>query len=161
MRVQIAVLALLVSTSGCIRRGLGDEVEHAELPPPAPPADRSAALEAELIEVRRELSAREVGLQDASVGHAALSQRVDELSQLNAEVTERLRSSTQGVEQLAAERARLATALAEAQARLQQLEGGNTPPPATAEPPPASSSSAPSLAPPPAPPSDEVASAPE
>ena len=159
---RLLTLALLLATaSGCLRRDFVDERAGNEAPPPArPPApNRSPELEREVAQLRTEVAAREAKLQHASVGEAELSRRVDELSAVNGEMNERLRVSAQSVEQLAAERARLLAALAQAQAGGEQQDGATPPPPPAgsvngAAPPP-QPKPGPSAAPPPLPAADD------
>lgn len=114
--MRIASLALLVlSAAGCHYR------DQEPQPPPVfvpPPPDRAPALEAEIARLQLELVARESRIQEVSVGEANLTQQVEDLSQVNIEMSERLRLSSESLEQLAAERGRLALELEEAKTKL-------------------------------------------
>jgi hypothetical protein len=116
MRVlfPVALLTLLLSTPGCVRQPRSADARGEK----ARPAEEPPAMRARIDELERELSAREAAATDASLGQADLSRKVDELSQLNAEMSERLKLSSEGVQQLAAERARLSDELAQIRAKL-------------------------------------------
>ena len=103
----------LLSTTGCMRQPRGARAG-------APTAQRpdAQAMRARIEALERELSARESAVTDASLGQADRDRKIDELSQLNAEMSERLKLSSEGVQQLAAERARLTDELSQARAKL-------------------------------------------
>jgi len=124
--MRIASLALLVlSAVGCHYR------DQEPPPPPVfvpPPPNRAPALEAEIARLQLELVARESRIQEVSVGEATLTQQLEDLSQVNTEMSERLRLSSESLEQLAAERGRLALELEETKTKLgEHKEPSGTP----------------------------------
>jgi hypothetical protein len=106
--------ALLLSTQGCLRQPRGTDARAAK----APIAEEAPGMRARIDELERELSARQAAATEASLGEADLTRKVDELAQLNAEMSERLKLSSEGVQQLAAERTRLSDELAQVRAKL-------------------------------------------
>jgi len=126
-----AVLLLALAPAGCLRPDTQPEGRIEACPmPDASCAARSAALEQQIARLQQDLDAREAGLQGASLSHADLVRKVDELTSLNAEITERLRTAGQNVAQLAVERQGLADALAAARSRLEALDRPGVEPPA-------------------------------
>jgi len=111
----LPVLALLLSTLGCLRQPRGADARAAKAPRTV---EEAPGMRARIDALERELSAREAAATQASLGEADLTRKLDELSQLNAEMTERLKLSSDGVQQLAAERARLSDELAQVRAKL-------------------------------------------
>lgn len=99
MRIASLVL-LVVSAAACHYR------DQEPQPPPVfvpPPPDRAPALEAEIARLQLELVARESRIQEVSLGEANLTRQIEEMSQVHDEMSERLRLSSQSLEQLAAE----------------------------------------------------------
>ena len=133
--MRIASLALLVlSAVGCHYR------DQEPQPPPVfvpPPPDRAPALEAEIARLQLELVARESRIQEVSLGEANLSRQIEDLSLVNTEMSERLRLSGESLEQLAAERGRLALELEEAKTKLGETQGDKGTPSGISIPPPA------------------------
>jgi chemotaxis protein MotB len=89
---------------------------------------RSAALASEVArhqgEVARlgqELAARDARLEDLSVARANDAKKLDELIAFNDELAQRLRAAGKGAEALAGEKGSLAKALADTNARLEEL----------------------------------------
>ena len=147
--IRIAAITLLVSAAtGCWR-------ETPDPPPPVfvppPPPDRAPQLEAEVARLQVELVARESRLQEVAVGEANLTQQIEDLSLVNTEMSERLRMSSQTLEQLAAERARLTVELEETKTKLRELDPKAVP----------AESELPAELPPASPPTGEIASVPE
>lgn len=142
----LTVGALALATPGCVvRRDLYDEARaqiqrereqgekaRAEVKRAraeaqsarAEAAQRSAqvaALEQEAARLADDLRARDMRLSEAATAEAGLMRQLDELALLNAELSERLRSAGQSVEQLASERGSLSAALADTRAKLDEL----------------------------------------
>ncbi len=88
-------------------------------------ADLAKKLKAAQEEIERlgiAMRDRDVKLQDATVAHADLARKFDELTVLNQALQDRLRSAGQSLDQVSAEKGSLAAALAETRKQLDELK---------------------------------------
>ncbi len=122
MPVLLFILALPLV--GCVSKRQHDEVladlQKARLES-AERGRRIAALEAEVAKLNADMAERDRKLQEATTTQADLTKKVDDLTLMNAELSERLRKAGQSVEQLATERGSLSSALAETRRKLEEL----------------------------------------
>lgn len=120
----IAAACLALSTAACVRKQDHDaalrDLQKARTESWGRAA-RIAALEADIAGLRRELAARDARLEAAATAHADLVRKLDEAVVLNTELSSRLRTAGQNVEQLASERGSMAEALAAMRAELDEL----------------------------------------
>ena len=107
------------------RNALRHEVDRARVESAARVME-IAALQAQLAQLDAELSARDVRQSEAITEHSDLARRLDELAALNTELSGRLRSASQSVEQLATERGTLSAALEQTRLQLEELRQRQT-----------------------------------
>jgi chemotaxis protein MotB len=81
-----------------------------------------AAANAELSRLAGEIAARDKALQEASVGAADLTRKLEEIAILNVALQDRLKAAGQGIDQLSTEKGTLAAALADTRKQLEELK---------------------------------------
>lgn len=85
-------------------------------------AKKLKATQAEIAKLEEAMRDRDLKLQEATVAHADLSRKLDELTILNQALQDRLRSAGQSLDQVSAEKGSLAAALAETRKQLDELK---------------------------------------
>ncbi|MBL8740705.1 MAG: OmpA family protein, partial [Myxococcales bacterium] len=81
-----------------------------------------AAANAEISRLAGEIAARDKALQEASVGAADLTRKLEEIAILNVALQDRLKAAGQGLDQLSSEKGTLAAALADTRKQLEELK---------------------------------------
>jgi chemotaxis protein MotB len=120
---MIACAAL--ASAGCVTRDRYDEVlvdlQRARAQS-ADHATRAASLQNQVAKLGADVQARDAKLGELGTAQADLQRKVDDLVLLNAELSQRLKSAGQSVEQLASERGNLSHALDDMRAKLDELK---------------------------------------
>jgi chemotaxis protein MotB len=127
----VAVAAAPLACAACVRVESYDEAIYNMQTARAEAAQRGAQaaalsadmarINAELARLKSELAARDRRLAELDVARANDAKKIDDLTALNNELSQRLRAVGQSVDALSGEKGNLAKALAETKARLEEL----------------------------------------